>query len=225
MTQLHPYCPYTSGSSIDYIVYKITGVYDPVTMDLDVRSRTQSPTNAFQTYTALRVPSPEPTVYLAGTLTGEPTPTLDSLKDPSAFPYLIDGVWQPAIGGKGWIGEANVLKPYEPKLTMNPVVGEKFNLNCAANTFVNGQVTQWTFDCTYSTIAHGAWGPWSDTYRTGLLENTAERQQWGAYNYIFAKGIGPVNYWKGAIDANNAIIDTPQNWSGYEWYAVAWRGQ
>ena len=220
---MNAYWPMTPGSSIDYVVYQITGKYNPADMTLSVWSRTISPINAYQTVTALRVPTPEPSVYLVSTLTGQPVPTLATLADTTPFPYLINGLWQPANGSTAWLGESTVLRPYEALITANPVVGEKLINNSQANTYdANYKITQWTFYYNYSTISKGPWGPkWPDTYRTGMLENPNLPGQFAAYNYVFAKGIGQVDYWKCTLDANNMCIAG----TGYEWYAVAWRGQ
>lgn len=227
---MHPYCPWTPGSSIDYVVMEINGLYHPENMFLDVTNRTVAPLNSKQTVTCVRVPTPEPSIYLCSTLTGEPTPTIDNLSDTGTFPYLINGKWNPLDGSTGWIGESTVLRPYEALLTLNPVVGEKLTLSSQANTYdgpasyIDRKVNNWVFNYQYSTLSKGSWGitpEWNDTFRTGILENYDQRDKWAAYNYVFQKGIGPVNYWKGVIAADNTIVPG----TGYEWYAVAWQGQ
>ena len=223
---MHAYCPWTPGSYIDYVVMEFTGVYHPDTMFLDVLTRVESPVNSRQTVTAVRVPAPEPSVYLCSTLTGEPTPTINNLIDgypftgKYSFPYLINGKWQPLDGSTGWIGESTVLRPYQALLTLNPIVGEVLTLQSDANTYTDGGlVNNWKFNYKYSTLYKGPWGPtWPDTIRTGMLENCDQRDKWVAYNYVFAEGIGQVDYWKGTVAADNTV-------SGYEWYAVKWGGQ
>lgn len=212
----------TEGSIIDYDVMKITGKYHPENMLLDVITRVDAPENSKQSVKCLRVPMEGPSMYLCSYLTGEPEPTLDTLKDTLPFPYLINGKWEPADGSVGWLGEANVVRPYQALLTINPVVGEVITQDANVMWFNDdGQVIPGVFKYKYSTLAVGPWGnnTWPDTIRTGMIENYDDPTKLAAYNYVWAKGIGPVNYWQGAVNPTDNTIE------GYEYYAIGWRGQ
>lgn len=50
-----------------------------------------------------------------------------------------------------------------------------------------------------------SWASWPDTIRTCLLENSVGQKQ-VPIAYVFAKGIGPVDFWRGELQADGKTV-------------------
>ena len=216
-----PYFPATHRSRITYQVFQIEGVYDPPSKTLSVTSRTPAPTNGTQIIWCVRVPSPQPTVFMVTTLPGQPEPTADNIDALYRYTYLVNGTWD-AGDDFPYVGEANSQLPFQAILAINPVVGEVHNMQSRINSFTNGQADpEWVFHYQYATVSKGAWGPWGDCVRTSCIENDGTGAAIVPINYVFARGIGLVNYWKGVVAPDGTL----EPGTGYEWYATEWSGQ
>lgn len=219
----HSHWPLTPGSQITYTVFNIEGVYKPSTMELSITKQTDATVNGRQIMRVVRLPSWEPTVNIVTTLPGQPVPTPDTIEAnyPKAT-WLLNGRWAPLNGGRVWFGEANNQKPYQAMLMANPVVGERLHLTSQIQGFTDAGDAgdPWTFHYDYGTTSLGPWDRWPDCYRTAVLENsTGSVTGQTIINYVFARGIGQVDYWRGTLNADMTIKD------GYRWYAVGWGGQ
>jgi hypothetical protein len=213
------------GSVINYVVLHIDGGFTPETLVLGVDGSTRrvwdDPALRFQSIVALEVPHIKPTIAMVQFITGTPTPTINDVNMSAA---LIEGMWWKPGDPNSYIGEdANQVPPL-PKLlydcaprapfsgmsrcvNYSPVTGERFE-----------QDLPWMFSHIHGPTAAGVvpWGPtFPDTVRTGLLENPPTGNK-AAYNYVFAKGLGMVDFWRCEVRPDSTCAP------GFEMYAIGW---
>lgn len=217
ITPTHPYWPLTPGSRIDYRAFVIEGYWHTDTMSLDVNKRDLDTNQIPFSRTCIEVPKHRrPEIAVVGSNSGH-VPTMAD--DWGNYVYYM-GLWKPADGSPGWIGEVGDSKsesdPPDPELSLNPIAGERITVNVTGVDFApDGTATRNAMKAVYGTIGFGPWW-WADTYpdtlRTALIERPDEPTGW-VYNYLWAKGIGPVDMWWGMRDATGHV-------KGWEWQAT-----
>lgn len=231
MTVTHPYAPYRPHSWIDYQVMTITGTWHPDSMALDVLTRTLIPPEAhgFQRITSLQ----------SGGLIGQTSSDGGVVCNNMASGYpngiLFQDMDENGIGERsaGWgIGQPGVLI-----LPNDITVGGVFNtltkvwmlkwmlkdgstLPIAQANTVPGQMIAERelpdFPSRCRVVYCGPWGHWPDTVRTALWEKPGAADAF-VYNYVWQKDIGLIDFWYGALAADNTV-------SGIQMYGVAHGG-
>lgn len=132
---------------------------------------------------------------------------------------LVEGEFAPT--GIWYLGEYTnfqqlLIVPGEAKLPVSPVGGE--HIDCISNVIQGGAVVyqdHWT----YQTIGHFAQlEQFTDCWWTCLIEYSAAGAIQTVYNYVFARGIGMIQFWYIKPDGNG-------NGAGYFFNACSWQGQ
>jgi hypothetical protein len=201
----YDYFPMKVGSSIEYKCFAINGVYHPDTMCIDAYIQNIPPINVRITSTIVSTP------LFAGFYQYWHSP-----ETPDSPPLLKNGLGNGfSYKDKIYVGESmnelgQIMIPPEPLLVYRPVAGEEIvgssNLYKAYDWGEKIGVGNWR----YKTIAHyDTWGAFNDVWRTALSEN-----DYYVYNYVFAKGIGMVDFYQLNI----------QTGIGREWYAIKFDG-
>lgn len=219
---MHPHWPLTPGSWIEYVMFDISGPYNPATGEIGITSQTIRPKTFWTTGPRMRttcVADPNAQIPAIRRINSEPgTPPGSSFKNMG----LYEGPWYPTALDKPvppFIGESGGVNftctPPEPKLTMNPVAGETFSLTCRFRGYATEpDSSQYAGDinCRYLT-RHVAqpWGPYTDTVRTHLIERPGEAHEI-AYNYVFQRGVGPVDWWWGIVYRNPDGTHRVEGW-------------
>lgn len=217
ITTNHPYYPLTTGESITYNVYDITGYWSNPTKELWVHTRSY----VGQEYVTYGVATC-PTFFGSAQLFTESYNGTYPLKEGGA-----------TVGGKSYLGEAvnhlgQVMIPFEAKITISPQAGEVIpptltTTYTGQNVCNNPPAASPTVQSywTYRTIGwYQNWGVFPDVWRTGLHEcgviaNCTPTAGQTVYNYAFMRGVGMVDFWYGVLDANRNVI-------GQEYYAIDW---
>ena len=204
---VHPYLPMVVGTSITYVSIPITGTWHENTMALDVN--TQSTSDGQVEITSFR--NPELDTFVAYWHAPGPPPLpinyRSALQD--AYGYYLYG----KPGALIYVGELvnefeQVIRPPEAILTMSPIVGENFTR--MSRVYTDGVITT-RIHWKYRTIAHyDTWGPFADCWRTALWEYDSTH----VYNYVFARDVGMVDFWHGALDAQGNVV-------GHEYFKVS----
>lgn len=213
MSPTHPYWPLKPGTIIDYTVFDITGGFHPATLHLDVLTRTLNTVKPYQSILTLELPHKQPTIAWAQFVTGTPTPTVDTV---DMAGVLLEGLWQPSDGSRAWIGEMVNQYPPEPLLTFDTTPCAPWSGTSYVPQFdeLTGKVTvDPAFPWKAAVLAKGPWGTWLDTVRTGLYECPTDPAGHVAYNYVFAHGVGLVDFWWGIVAADNSV-------KGWQMYAT-----
>ena len=240
----YPYYPLTSGTSITYQVFVITGTWHPTEGKLDVNSRTYVNSQTIYYYYSLGTcPSffgQGPLFLKYYTVGGPVTPSPTPIPSQS----LQDGGWV-SSNGITYIGEAinnlgpgngNVEIPFIGLLTKNPVAGEIMNETTTVYSACDNPTVIEYLPWSYRTIEHLAqWGDFADVWRTGLWERNTSATDGNhqpipgakdrVYNFIFQNGVGMVNFWYGKLQSDNTLYYDPSNVydlnNGYEYYAIS----
>lgn len=190
---------------IEYRVFDITGQWSANTFELSILTQVRRPDNILITPEPMQCPG----------FAGQKMQWQNPVGTPARS--LKNG---PAVSsnGKIYLGEQinendNLIYPPEAILTHQPVVGETIEEHSrVCESGWDGTVLIPDFHWKYKTISMGAWGPHLDTVRTGLYEITSAH----VYNYVFAAGIGMVDFWHGVL------LDTQGNLNGTRYWAVRW---
>lgn len=227
MTPLSPISPnwhLLDGDFVDYAVMSWQGGYDRASGVIGINGATralrQSPWSAGTSVrmTCQRDPNAQkPMVKRVDTDAGvKPLPGQDftgkALYD---GPCIVPGL--PAYIGE--VGSSGCdIWPAEPKLTINPVTGEMFVVDCGTYIYQpDGSYQQVTVPCCYRTIwIDQPWGTlWPHTVRTSLEERytTPGGPSNYAYNYVYANG-ALVDSWWGEVGVGDFIAD------GWQLYGV-----
>lgn len=182
-------------------------------MVLDVISRELIPAteHGFQRITALPSGGMIGQVYGAGGVT---CPTLTS-----GFPngVLFEDMDDNGIGERaaGWgVGQPGVLI-----LPNDLTVGRQINTltkvwlpKFGAETVIYEREMP-DFPSRCCVVSRGSWGQWPDTVRTALWEKPGAVDA-NVYNYVWARDAGLVDFWYGALAADNSV-------TGIQYYGVA----
>ncbi len=217
ITTNHPYYPLTTGKSITYNVYSITGQWHNPTKELWIYTRTFAgvETVSFGAKTC-------PSFFGAAELYTE--------SYNGTYPLQEGGGM---IGNVKYIGEAvnhlgQVMIPFEPKITIPPIAGQvipptlvtTYSAENLCNTPPANARKSYSY-FTYRTIGwYQKWGSFPDVWRTalhecGAISDCTPTAGQMVYNYAFMRGVGMVDFWYGVIGQNNSVI-------GQEYYAVGW---
>jgi hypothetical protein len=195
----YPYFP--MDAKINYLVFNITGHWDEATFAFSIDTQTQRPNTISITPEPIKCPAFTGTKMVWENYLGTKTSLMDGKTVSSNGKYYI---------GEGINENSNLIYPYEALLSYSPIAGESIEehsrvfTGCSDNTIIVPD-----FHWKYKTIAHYAtWGDFSDVWRTGLHEYTSMH----VYNYVFANGIGMVDFWHGSVDANGNV-------TGFRFYA------
>jgi len=201
ITPTHPYWPLTPGRIIDFAVFRTTGQFHPATLHLDVTSRALDQVKPYQSVVCLRIPSAKPTIALVQFESHLPAPTL---ADVDMDGQLTEGLWKPPTGA-AWIGEDVNQVPPLPKLPLDTTVCPPWSgQSRAVNYYPDGSNSGFTeVPWKFAVHHNGArWGAWPDTVRTALYESG------NVFNYVFARGVGLVDYWYtySGINPDNSCV-------------------
>jgi len=183
-------------TAIQYRVFDITGVWLPNTFELAILIQVRQPGDI--------AISPEP--YSSPAFIGtamrwqSPVGTLGrSLKNGAGI----------SNDGKYYVGEGVneddfVIYPPEALITIEPVVGETFEGHSRVFASpTDNTVIHTNFHWQYKTIQHfDTWGHHFDCWRTGLWEYSSNH----VYNYVFAGGVGMVDFWHGTLNENGQVV-------------------
>lgn len=216
----------TPGSSITYQVGTIAGQFVPSTWQLQVMTPpVPSTTYPIQTITCFStnaftngMANLYQEVTTVGTVCAASAP-------PDLSESLVEGWFAPT--SNWYLGEYSNLgqtacNPGEAKMLMNPQGGEQIDIHSTVTS--GGQVVSNNFHWTYQTIGHyAAWAGIPDCWWTCLVEWQANGHPNAVYNYVFARGIGMINFWwiRGLTQQPNG------NWTGtgFEELAISHQGQ
>lgn len=222
----HPYWPLTGWA--EYLCYEITGYFHADTMALEVWSRTPLPSGNIRR-TCVQTPNrPYPSVNLVYTAFGVNPPA----DWQNSCDNLVQG-WN-KTGSQGWIGEIGTMRdwgaaprngtvllmPPEPELPLD-ITAYTTPITGATNVYRSDKITcETSIDSVSWRFRNLGPGPWwwaekyPDTLRTSLEERPGAGQYSSAYNYLFAKGIGPVDIWW-------INKDLTGHGSGWEWQLIS----
>ena len=202
------------GQTTYYAMYKITGEWDPNTMQLSVKTRTFLPG---MPHKYVIQPAKCPSKFGNG-------PLFATHQYGSRGEYgksLIDG------GGVSsrnirYIGEVvnnvgQVHSPFIAKIAFNPYAGQTIEENSVVFESCDGDFVhnhRWR----YRTISHiNTWGAFQDVWRTGLQEFNSDRGLKDlVYNYVYQKNKGLVNLWYGELESDKRTVIN----EAYELYAI-----
>lgn len=228
---LSPYWPMIPGSWIESVMFDIRGNYNPSTGEIGITW--QQPRKTFWTdSTEMRTTciidrnAQVPAVRrINGPVGVVLSPDMDmrgqGLYEGPWFPAPGDDQVPPHIGETG--GVDFICTPPEPKLTLNPVAGQVFDVSCHYRSFARESAdvpyAGW-IDCRHITHHVGqSWGQHADTVRTHLIERPGAAHEI-AYNYVFARDIGPVDWWWGVVGHDGGALTV----AGWRIYATKWGG-
>jgi hypothetical protein len=195
MTTQYVYYPQTEDNTIQYRVFSINAVWLSDTFLLPIRSQVR------QEHDILITPEP----YSSPAFIGTKMQWANYLGKLAGSLKVGTGI---SPEGKYYLGEGvneleMVISPPEALLTYNSVVGEI--IDCHSRVFTNSYdntILIPDFHWTYRTIGHyNTWGHYSDCWHTGLYEHTSNY----VYNYVFANGVGMIDFWYGALNPNNNV--------------------
>jgi hypothetical protein len=216
-----PYDPRHEGQWVTYQRYNMGATWNPDTKQLSIAWRNVDSANPVITvkYTnAVPCPSITPNQLYqspryAGTIAdanlGVPIGALyDAIGTYQAYGYCIGEVGDPLHG--------LTVTPAEPKLPFNISGSEHYEIDCQVADSRSGRTVNYIMHTSFWTIGHYAnWGPYNDCWRTTLVEYNGANIQ-SIYNYVFARGIGLIDFWWGGAP------DVQGNVAGTEMYATAW---
>lgn len=211
MNPLHAYFPLLPGTFIDYAVFDIEGDpakgggFNPETGDYGITKQTDHPNSPQRisvsavdymrklTYHTPTTPAPAAGSCLyearAGKIIGEIGGNRVAQQPP--IPLIIDGA------------TPGTIAPYASNILHFGPDGEP----CAMGV-LNGR--HWTMHVGKS------WSSWPDTIRVSMTEENENPHPMVAYNYIFARGIGLVDFYRCLWDETTGAL-----YSGHRYYAVA----
>ena len=202
------YWPLKPGTYCDYSAGLITGYWHPGTMELDIWTRVPDPNQGIFRRNVIAHPHVEsPRVSIVHSN----PPVVATFDMDWTGAYRLDQIlWDdgtlPAYIGEYGAGQS-ISGPPDPVMTVNPVAGERFSTTAMGFQFdsVTGKVSRVSLPVNYGTVATGlVWWDYTGCVRTALCERPGQSGSI-VYNYVFAPGIGMIDFWWGAVDANNRV--------------------
>lgn len=189
----YPHFP--QDNILEYLVFSMTGVWQPVTMELSILTQSQFPNNMIITPVPYKSPAFIGTAMQWSTSSGI---VGGSLKNGVAV----------SNNGKYYMGEGvneldHVIYPPEALLTATPIATEIIDMHSRIlKSPWDNTVIIPDFHWRYRTIAHyDTWGHHTDCWRTALWEYSSSF----VYNYVFARDVGMVDFWYGNLSADNQV--------------------
>ena len=198
---IHPYWPLIPGSWIDYQVFEIEGVADRNTGAIGITKRTPV-ANSPQRITIAQGELP----YMRAQCyhnPGTPVPT-DQKSRLYEVAYNHNGI--------DYIGECGASNLQIPPIPVFRESGPRFDVTSGITSYnADGTVNPIplkTLSTSHWVHGRGAWGQWTDTIRCHLLEDNPQGYNDAVYNYIFARGVGLVDFWFGVLNDAGVIQGT-----------------
>jgi hypothetical protein len=212
--------PRTPNSWVTYQRFVTTCQWSVATKQLSIiqkASDQQAPVITVQ-YTNGVTPSLSTNPFLQATRFFGPVidPTQDLGVINNAVSWYSEGSNQIGwyLGDIGWPDKGITVTPGEPMIPLNPVGGEHYEIDHEVANSQSGKTVNYIMHTSYWTVGHYAtWGAFTDCWRTTLVEYHGPAIQ-AIYNYIFARGLGLVDFWWGVPDGSGGI-------AGHEMYAIA----
>jgi len=192
---LHPYWPLVPGSYIVYQVFDIEGTFDAATGYFGITKRTPHANSPQQC-----------TVLQRGALQGRcfHTPGTPAVIKPGNTIYQAR--WgsdvTEAAGTK--CAQGSGIPLLSDTMTPGHIVSGVLPITHFDNDGEPSEFGEYHWK-RYTHHVGQPWASWPDTIRTCLLENLPGQKQI-PIAYVFAKGIGAVDYWLGELQADGKTI-------------------
>lgn len=188
----------------DYQVNKIEGIWRPDSMHLDVTSRVISPVNPYQRITRIKRGEITASVFGPGGVQQDAP-----IKGATLYNGLDANGYGEHVNQVDMVQQPGILL-----LQHVPIVGKVLSgTSQVIRDDDDGGHTSFKFSWVNKTLSQGIWGPWSNTVRTALAEESGGQ----VYNYVFVEGIGLVHFWFGIPMPDGTVLNA------YEFYALDWR--
>ena len=186
--------PLVVGSWIKYAVFDIEGVWDANTGYFGITKQTPH-ANSPQVCTVVQRGA------LRGRCFHQPGQPAIILPGNTIYQALWDGAVTEAAGTR--ISQSGGI----PLLPVNPSVGASNGVIAVCHFDTVGEPREFG-EYRYKRWIHHIgqpWANWPNTIRTSLAENDPVTV---VISYIFAQGIGPVDYWRGEIQPDGTLKGT-----------------
>lgn len=236
----HTHWPMTPGSWVEYQQFDITGYRHPDSGMIDIWTSTPKVNNRTRfRRTHVVVPYPMvPCIAIVDSAEGVVADINTPIWEKSLFQKLEDKgdgspAWIGECGSAGgprdqstppaWdVGPSGFYDIAEPELAINVTDGtviETFHEKAGLYDWYTGIRTDYPPAKTvyvHTGRGPGANGVWwwpqyPDQIRTALTEYKPDGVTiHQAYNYLFARNVGMINYWQGYVDKNNRVYDGQQ---------------
>ena len=215
-----PFWPLTANSWVEYDSYTFPkSSYDPASMRISI----DTPNVLVDRFRRTHVPAPHlqyPAVAILDTRLG-----VVPAQDWSNVDRVLYQGLRAQTGAAAFIGESgdltNEMWPPECEITVNPLAGETITDTSVGNSYdpASGMDVPFKVSWRYKTIGPGP-GPnntwWLSQYPDQMMTALEERPGTGgaqghyAYNYLYARNVGVINFFWGPLNADNTISNGNQ---------------